>query len=392
MLHVALSSLGALVSWYVTFQVGSSFRAINAYKRYLAGEVFPWVIGCNVFVKLFLEILFLGCQKVPTLPGLATWPANVQIYIGAATDVLVCYVSLLRINLSYLCLAIFPFMAISFICVLCLRHNSRCGRADVKSGSSTTTGTDNGKKAKMPQSSKSKSTDNGKKATAIPEKFNKVALIAPHFILCMFGMLGDPDHDGNNYDISNFFLFLTCLLLELTLMMVRLPAGTSRGIAPASEMLYKASLVVLLLTAHMVAADAFGKDVVLLLLPEIVPLLLWIGLHLDRRTSIVDVQKIMDCEDFVWTAMVVAICGYIVLVPNDESWFFRLYWASTSCAVSGLITHVIALVLRLWPEKVGIATLSFDEAPKLLKFWGSVLFNAAVGLFAFGGQVEVFSH
>ena len=186
MLGLALSWLGAYGSWYLTFQLEYSFRAINAYKWYVADEVFPWVIGCNMLVKLVLEIFHPDFRDLTTFPCLITWPANSEIYIGAAAGVLVCYVSLLRINMSYLCLAIFPFMAVSFIFVLWVRHNRL-------SGGST-------------------HTDNGIKPTEMPEKFNIVALLAPHFILCVFGLLGDPDHDGNNYDISNFFLFLTCML------------------------------------------------------------------------------------------------------------------------------------------------------------------------------------
>uniref|UniRef100_A0ACD5Z7F6 Uncharacterized protein n=1 Tax=Avena sativa TaxID=4498 RepID=A0ACD5Z7F6_AVESA len=354
---VALSSL-EFCGYCLAFQVEYSSRAINAYKDYLADEVFPWVIGCNVLVKLLLEIF----------PDLSKWPANIQIYVATAVDVLACYLALLRVNLNYLSLAIFPFTAISFICVLCLRHNRLSGDA-----------------------AQSSRTDNGKKAasTKIPEKFNTTALLAPHFALCVFGMLGDADHDGNNYDISYFFLFLICMLLDLTIMMVRLPAGISRGIEPASEMLYKASLVVMLLTAHVVAVDAFGKEVVLLLLPEVVPLLLWFSLHLDRRTPIINVRKLTESEHFVLMPVIVAICGYLVLVPKVESLFFKIYWVGKSCAASGAITYVVVLVLRLWPEKVGMATLSSQDAPKLLMFWGSILLKAAVGLFAFGGLVQV---
>lgn len=365
-LQLALAPLVVCSSWYLTSQVEYSSRAINAYKQYLADEVFPWVIGCNVLVKLF----YLVCRKLPKFPGLSKLPANIEIYIGTALDVLVCYVSLLRINLSYLYLAIFPIIAISFISVLCMRHNRLSGRAAVQSGSSRT------------------GTDNGKKSTYMP---NTAALRSPHFLLCALGMLGDPDHDGNNYDISQFFLFLTCMLLQLTIMMMRLPAGISRGIAPASELLRKASLVLMLLTAHMVATDTFGKEVVLLLLPEVVPLLLWFSLHLDRRKPIINIQKLMDSGHFVLWAMVGAICGYILGVPKDESSFSRLYWACHSCAASGAITYIIALVLLLWPAKVGkVATLSYDEAMDLLKFWGSVLLKAAVGLLAFGGWAEIY--
>nr|BAJ98127.1 predicted protein [Hordeum vulgare subsp. vulgare] len=364
-LQLAVSTLVAGGDYYVTSQVEYSSRAINAYKQYLADEIFPLVIGCNVIVKLFVEIFYLVRRKLPTFPGLTAWPANIEIYGGTAVDVLVCYVSLLRINLSYIYLAIFPFIAISFISVLCMRHNRLRGRDEVMSESSI------------------RGPDNGKKATLVLENFNIVALLAPHFILCVLGMLGDPDHDGNNYDISQFFLFLTCMLLQLTIMMVRLPAGISRGLAPASELLCKASLVMLLLTGHMVAADTYGKEVVLLLLPEVVPLLLWFSLHLDRRTPVINTKTIMGSGLIVLGATLVAICGYIVGVPKDESSLLRLYWARKSCAASGTITYIIVLVLRLWPEKVGMATLSYDDTVKLLKVWGSVLLVMAVCLFVF---------
>lgn len=124
-LQLAVSTLVAGGDYYVTSQVEYSSRAINAYKQYLADEIFPLVIGCNVIVKLFVEIFYLVRRKLPTFPGLTAWPANIEIYGGTAVDVLVCYVSLLRINLSYIYLAIFPFIAISFISVLCMRHNMR---------------------------------------------------------------------------------------------------------------------------------------------------------------------------------------------------------------------------------------------------------------------------
>jgi len=225
----------------------------------------------------------------------------------------------------------------------------------------------------------------GLKTRVMPEGFNMALLIAPHFLLSLFGMVGDPDHDGNTYDISSLCLFLTCMLQELTLIMMRLPDTISRATAPASELLYKASLVVLLLTAHIMAINAFGKKVLLLLLPEIVPPLLWFSLHLDRRSPIIKVQKIMDSEYyFLLKPVLVALCGYIIMVVSKDGLFIsRLNWASMSCFVSGLMTYILLLTLRLWPEQVGMATLSSEEVLNLLTFWGKVLLQATVGLLAF---------
>ncbi|KAI4977311.1 hypothetical protein ZWY2020_057223 [Hordeum vulgare] len=88
-LQLAVSTLVAGGDYYVTSQVEYSSRAINAYKQYLADEIFPLVIGCNVIVKLFVEIFYLVRRKLPTFPGLTAWPANIEIYGGTAVDVLI---------------------------------------------------------------------------------------------------------------------------------------------------------------------------------------------------------------------------------------------------------------------------------------------------------------
>lgn len=348
------------------------------YMEYLTHVVFPWIIGCTGFLKIFLAIFFRFRRKLPRFLGLSTWLASIQIYIATAVDVLVCFGSLLRINLSF-CLAIVPLMAIFIISVVCLRHTQQSGHVDGKKKIMAMK--NNGKKSRvMPEEFNIVTlVNNGLKTRVMPEEFNIVLLMAPHIILSVSGVVGDPEHDGNNYDISNLFMFLTCILQELTLIM------NSRGIqARVSELLYKASLVVLLLTAHILAVNVFGKKVFLLLLPEVVPPLLWFSLHLDRRTPIIDVQNIKASERFVLMPVVVAICGYIMVVPKDESLVLRLYWATMSCFASGLITYIILLVLRLWPEKVAMATLSSEEVQKLLTFWGKVLLKTTVGLLAFG--------
>lgn len=347
----------------------------------------PWFIGCGwlmFLVQIFplvrpklralpglrffhQKLLALrGLQLFHHLPGPSMWLANIQIYIGAASDVLVCYVSLLRINFSYLGLAIIPLIAIIFICVMMHNHLSAYL-------------TNNGKKGTTERKKKGrKTTVRFKKDKSVTFEYI-VALLAPHFILYASGMVGDPDHDGNNYDISCFFLFLTCMLQDLKIMTDKLPAGISCGISPPSEFLYKASLVLLLLTPHMVVVNAFGRKVVIILLWEVVPLLLWFSLHLDRRTPITSVQKMKDTEHFLW-AVVVAVCGCTMAVLTAELLF---YWAGWSCLASAVMTHIIVLVLYLWPgKKARIATLSLEEVLDLLTFWGKFLLKVAAGLFA----------
>lgn len=60
--------------------------------------------------------------------------------------------------------------------------------------------------------------------------------------------------------VSQFLLFLTTTLGALMLMLKRLPAGgVAPGVAAASELLRKASLVVLLVTVHAMAGRRVAR-------------------------------------------------------------------------------------------------------------------------------------
>ncbi|CAO2202908.1 unnamed protein product [Urochloa humidicola] len=102
--------------------------------------------------------------------------------------------------------------------------------------------------------------------------------VAPYCGLCVMGLF-----HADKFAVSQFLLFFSFMLggaltLMMTLGQTVIDRGT--GMVPASELLWKASLV-LPEAGHAVAAELLGEKVLLFNLPEITPELLWFSLHLD---------------------------------------------------------------------------------------------------------------
>uniref|UniRef100_A0A0D9Y819 Uncharacterized protein n=1 Tax=Oryza glumipatula TaxID=40148 RepID=A0A0D9Y819_9ORYZ len=167
-----------------------------------------------------------------------------------------------------------------------------------------------------------------------------------------------------------------------------LAAGVAPGVAAASELLRKASLVVLLVTVHAMAPELLGEDVVLVLLcvPELVPALLWFSLNIDRGSQVITVDKIKSQRNVLGAAAVAVLAFAYLAVSMDESGVSRCMMTSVSCGVSGLQVYYVVFMLSQWPAQgtgTGASSSSvsyLEEAIKLLKFWADILLVAPAAL------------
>ncbi|EMS66213.1 hypothetical protein TRIUR3_15157 [Triticum urartu] len=147
-----------------------------------------------------------------------------------------------------------------------------------------------------------------------------------------------PDHAAAQFTISQFLLFLSCTVAALTRMVMKLPAGASPGIALATEMLHKTLLLLLLATAHIAAAEWLGEDVVLLCLPEVIPVLLWFSLHLDRKpgsSSIISVDKLKPHRNWLIFLGAMVVAPPFAYLANSMDEVGLSGW-STTFQVSGI--------------------------------------------------------
>lgn len=310
---------------------------------------------------IFLKLHEFVPNLLPTpaaLVPLKSWFAcgpNVRIFRDTAVLVIISYLLLLGINLSFAWLAIFPVMAMVFIRALYLKLNRR----KVTPGSSNV----------------------DKKSVKTPMEL-QIIVVATFGALLVMDQLDDDA--AVRFSITQFLLFLSSTVAALTRMMMKLPDDPFPGSAPASELLHKTLLLLLLVTVHTVAVEWLGEDVVLFCMPEVAPVLLWYSLHLDRpcHSPLISVDKMKPHRKrlIALGALVVAPLLAYLGSSMDVS---GLSWCTTimmSCGVSGVLTYYLVFMLHHWPwPGPKQAGSSKDDVPSsgMLKFWAEALLMVA---------------
>lgn len=325
-----------LIFTYDNFKVALD-DAYKAFQERATGRAQVVICVVYVFMKFYESLEDLPVvRRLKSLTRLPTWPANNRIHRDTAVIVIISYVLLLDINLSYIWLAIFPAIAIAFIYALRIEF---CPP---------------GEAGELADSSNNGDQD---KTTQGPQKALKALAAVPFGLLLVMAQLDDGTTDW--FTISQFLLFLSTTLGALTYMMMRLPPGISPGIAPASELLHKAFLLLLLVTLHTLAAEALGEDVVLFCMLELLPVILWFSLHLDRDSSIISADKVtklrrnmLIVSGGVVMVGIGPIVAYLAFATSID--VFGLPWCTVtmkSAGVSGLLTYYMVFMLRQWPGR-----------------------------------------
>ncbi|XP_044343660.1 uncharacterized protein [Triticum aestivum] len=343
-------------------------------------EITELVTGTMVVAICYPYILLkwheLILLNLTPLKSWVTWCPNVRIFRDTVVLVIISYLLLLDINSSFVSLAIFPIMAITFIGALYFKLN-RC------------TG-DIGRKV-TPQSS------------MVDENTIKTPMELEIIVVVTFGALLVMDQldDGadTGFAFTQFLLFLSSIVAALTRMMMKLPPGPFPGSAPASELLRKTLLILLLVTAHTLAAEWLGEDVVVFCMPEVIPVLLWYSLHLVRphQNPIISVDKMkphMKGLIALSTLVVFPLFAYMVnsMDVSGLSWCTRIM---VSCGVSGVLTYYLVFMLRYWhwpwQKEAAASGSSKDDVPSsgMLKFLADALLITTTLLLLLSYMVSV---
>ncbi|KAE8780713.1 hypothetical protein D1007_46003 [Hordeum vulgare] len=361
-LIAATCTLASSVGNFQVFSLSEDGLTNKEYSELVTGTMEVAICYPYIFLKLH-EFVPNLLPTPAALAPLKSWFAcrpNVRIFRDTAVLVIISYLLLLGINLSFAWLAIFPVMAIVFIRALFLKLNRR----KVTPGSSNV----------------------DEKSVETPVEL-QIIVVATFGALLVMDQLDDDAAVG--FSISQFLLFLSSTVAALTRMMMKLPTDPFPGSAPASELLHKTLLLLLLVTVHTVAVEWLGEDVVLFCLPEVAPVLLWFSLHLDRphHSPLITGDKMKSH----WK-VIIALCSLVApplfayLVNSMDvsglSWCTRIM---VSCGVSGVLTYYLVFMLRYWPwsgNKHVHAGSSKDDVPSsgMLKFWAEALLMAAAVL------------
>lgn len=334
---------------YDNFQVAFVLDACKGYQEWVTGVT--QVVICIAFVVVKIhEFPAVQWPAPPPLPSTAfilpACPANSRICRDTAVIVIISYVLLLDISLGYIWLAVFPAVAIAFIYALCTKLCPPPPAPPAAAGCSEL---------------RPNSQDNGGIDRKTRKRALKAMAAAPFFALLLMAQL--EDEAANTFAVSQFLLFLSTTLGALAYMMMRLPAC---GVVPASELLHKAFLLLFLVTAHAMAAEALGEEaMVMACAPELLPVVIWFGLHLDGNSSIISLDQMKRPGKYVLGVLApvaVALLAYLA-TSMGESGLSRCTTILVSCGVSGLLTYYLAFMLRQWPGQQTAAGKIDDVAP-----------------------------
>jgi hypothetical protein len=355
-------------------------------------DLFYFYLFCDYVLK------FVGGGfELPCYPWLTKFLCfvrhdNNSLYIMTTISTVISYVELFQVNSSYICLALFPAIMIGFILVLRKKLNRRHGSQQCDDGeASTGSGGDLGsgkemKKAEGQEHGEASAGHGGDLLGGGTMEMNKAEvheLVTD--ISCWMFYIIRQFLTADNFTVSLFLLFLSFNLGALTEMVTRLMlSGVAPGGTPASALLRKASLLVLLVAVHAVAVEFLGEQVVLFILPELAPLLLWLSVHIDRAKEgpIVTAHKIALNRNVLIFLITVALPVVLacVAVTMDESIFSWVAKVVVSCGSSGHLVCYFAFMIPQWQGQDANATPFLEETVKLLKIWTKVLLITAAAL------------
>ncbi|CAO2184653.1 unnamed protein product [Urochloa humidicola] len=172
-------------------------------------------------------------------------------YVKAAVLIIIAYATLLMVNTRYISLLIMLIILLVFIGALFVIVSLKGSMKFEEDNNDEVTEVNKGDK----------------------DTLLFLTAVLPSWVLFCLGHFG-----AGNLGVSPFLLFLSSSLGELTLMMARF----SSEVAPAFEVMHRASLVLLLITAHTMAAELLGDTAVLVCMPELATALVWLIIQLGH--------------------------------------------------------------------------------------------------------------
>lgn len=376
-----LHFIAATSSFVHKFQSKQSTNGVQWFSCIL-----PIVVGC------INALLFVDSLAVPLNWGKII--VSLPVYVHAAAVVVMAYVTLVLINVRYIYLAIIPVIMLVFISALCneislkskLNRISSSVEAREVGGSGSKKADENCDDATKQDVNSSNEDEHNHGNDKKAEVMVTIAVM-PYWVLCLMGQFCGAD----NFVTSYFLLFLSSSLGALTLMIARLASEIAPRLAPVLDLLHKSTLVVLLLTAHTIATEFLGQDMVVAFMPELLAVILWLGIHLDnggsstmsiqkKVTSSQEKEKKIDITSYangvVAILIVVTAAALAYLAGMDglelegrkmwSSWVGRVFPAG---CISGLLPYFTALMISHWP---GLSPDSSKGAVQLLWFWANV--------------------
>ncbi|CAO2202902.1 unnamed protein product [Urochloa humidicola] len=269
-------------------------------------------------------------------------------YVKAAVLIIIAYATLLMVNTRYISLLIMPIILLVFIGALFVIVSLKGSLKFEEDNNDEVTEVNKGDK----------------------DTLLFLTAVLPSWVLFCLGHFG-----AGNLGVSPFLLFLSSSLGELTLMMARF----SSEVAPAFEVMHRASLVLLLITAHTMAAELLADTAVLVCMPELATALVWLIIQLGHGgyTTILTLEAALRKAEIAALG-VVAVLTYIAPIRDEPDLLSSYMSALVACAFSVILPSLCVFALCQWRGQAAAAPSSeLEGAIRLLSFCRDVLVKAA---------------
>ncbi|KAL6627849.1 hypothetical protein ACP70R_031575 [Stipagrostis hirtigluma subsp. patula] len=327
-----------------------------------------------IFIHQYLRMLSHNSRRFEGL----------DIYMDTVVTVVIAFALLVLINFRYCILVPFPICLVGFVIYLCneIWSKGRLQQYATKSQGKPRNDTRKNEETVATAVKCTRSADNLQnnatdawqiylnRDTKKIEELVRTA-VAPYCMLAIVAQHGD-----SSPALSHFMLFSCYVLGILALMYFKLAAEVSPLLTPALEWILRAYIVMLLITAHTMAAEWLGEVSALICIPELISGLLWFATLLDNGLFNRVVDKVtMDEDGSICNSAVAVLAGLTLVYYRYEEEFQVTQYtqAMVACSIAGCMPYLSVWMISRWPGSIP----GSEKAIQVLKFLAKVCLSAS---------------
>jgi hypothetical protein len=176
---------------------------------------------------------------------------------------------------------------------------------------------------------------------------------------------------GNIFVFSNFLLYLSSAMCALTVMIASPPIGVNPGVIQVLPAMHKTCIVMVMMTAHSMAAEWLGEDMVFACMPELTSVLAWFSIYCHHPEHVASINNTTSHGSmFIVLSSVGAILACLTSFYGEDivglrSWFVRVLCISCS---SSALSYLDVWLIDQWPAATARTPNCNGGLVQLLKF------------------------
>ncbi|CAM0958798.1 unnamed protein product [Alopecurus aequalis] len=189
-----------------------------------------------------------------------------------------------------------------------------------------------------------------------------IMAVVPYLLL--LGLVVWTQYMGHIFIFTSFLLFLGSALCALTVMIASSPPiGVSDGADEVLPVMLKTCMVMLILTAHSMAAEGLGKNIVFACMPELISVLAWFTIYFHHPEDEVIINTVTSRR-----SVVIVVSSFVAILLcmawyTEDMIILTVFLISSS---SSALSYLDVCLLDKWSD--GSTPNTSRGLVQLLKF------------------------